>query len=280
MTEILSGSVLAKAIRTKATKRVASFEHPPGLAVILVGDNPASALYVSLKEKAAKEVGIYVERHQYGNDAKTEKIIEKINELNARKDINGILVQLPMPGKQKTDEIISAIHPVKDIDGFHPENRKALLENAPVLVPPVALSIMRLIQASRQPVSGKHGVIIGNSEIFAEPIIELMREAGIAATLVKKETPALDAITRAADILVVAVGEAGFLTKDKVKDAALVIDVGTNKVNNKTVGDVSPEVIDHVGFLSPVPGGVGPLTVAYLLMNVIKAKELQDRATS
>lgn len=278
MTEILNGSVLAKTIRNKATKRVASFEHPPGLAVILVGDNPASSLYVGLKEKAAKEVGIYVERHQYANNASTEYIVAKINELNARKDINGILVQLPMPGDQDTDAIISAIHPVKDIDGFHPENRKALLQNAPVLVPPVALSIMRLVQASRQPVSGKHGVIVGNSEIFAEPIIELMREAGISATFVKKSTAGIEAITRAADILVVAVGTANFLTKDNVKDAAIVIDVGTNKVNGKTVGDASENLLGHAGFLSPVPGGVGPLTVAYLLMNVIKAKELQDRA--
>ncbi|MFA5946649.1 MAG: bifunctional 5,10-methylenetetrahydrofolate dehydrogenase/5,10-methenyltetrahydrofolate cyclohydrolase [Patescibacteria group bacterium] len=277
MTEILNGSVLAKTIRNKATKRVAGFEHPPGLAVILVGDNPASSLYVSLKEKAAKEVGIYVERHQYTNDASTEHIVEKINELNARKDINGILVQLPLPN-QDTDAVISAIHPVKDIDGFHPENRKALLQNAPVLVPPVALSIMRLVQASRQPVSGKHGVIIGNSEIFAEPIIELMREAGISATFVRKDAPGIEAITRAADILVVAVGEANFLTKDKVKDAAIVIDVGTNKTNGKTTGDASENLLGHAGFLSPVPGGVGPLTVAYLLMNVIKAKELQDRA--
>ncbi len=278
MTEILNGSVLAKTIRSKATKRVAGFEHPPGLAVILVGDNPASSLYVGLKEKAAKEVGIYVERHQYSNEATAEHIIEKINELNGRKDINGILVQLPLPNSADTDAVISAIHPVKDIDGFHPENRKALLQNAPVLVPPVALSIMRLIQASRQPVSNKHGVIIGNSEIFAEPIIELMREAGISATFVKKDTAGLDAITRAADIIVVAVGEANFLTKDKVKDAAIVIDVGTNKVNGSTIGDASNDLFGHAGFLSPVPGGVGPLTVAYLLMNVIKAKELQERA--
>ncbi len=279
MTEILNGSVLAKTIRNKATKRVAGFEHPPGLAVILVGDNPASSLYVGLKEKAAKEVGIYVERHQYTNDATTEHIIEKINELNARKDINGILVQLPLPN-QNTDAIISAIHPVKDIDGFHPENRKALLQNAPILVPPVALSIMRLVQASRQPVAGKHSVIVGNSEIFAEPIIELMREAGVSATFIKKGSAGIDAITRAADILVIAVGEAGYLTPDKVKDAAIVIDVGTNKVSGKTVGDAASDLEGHAGFLSPVPGGVGPLTVAYLLMNVIKAKELQDRAVS
>ncbi len=277
MTEILNGSVLAKNIREKAKKRVTDLNHPPGLGVILVGDNPASALYVRLKIEAAKEVGIFVERHQFENDATTEMIVSKVNELNARKDINGILVQLPLPGGQSTDEIISAIHPVKDIDGFHPENRRALLANTPVLVPPVALAIMRLLQASRQPLRNKHAVIIGNSEIFAEPLIELMREAHVSATFVNRSTEALSAITRAADIIVVAVGKENFLTKDMVKEAAIIIDVGTNKIKNKTVGDASKELEGHAGFMSQVPGGVGPLTVAYLLMNVIKAKELQDK---
>jgi methylenetetrahydrofolate dehydrogenase (NADP+)/methenyltetrahydrofolate cyclohydrolase len=276
MTEILNGSVLAKTIRAKAKKRVDSLNHPPGLGVILVGDNSASALYVRLKEEAAKEVGIFVERHNFPNDAKTEDIVDKVHELNARKDINGILVQLPMKG-QDTEAVINAIHPVKDIDGFHPENRKALLANTPVLVPPVALSIMRLIQASRQPLKNKNAVVLGNSEVFAEPIIELMREAGVACTFVNRNNEALAAITRAADIIVVAVGEAGFLKRDMVKEAALVIDVGTNKKGDKTVGDAAEELTGYAGFMSPVPGGVGPLTVAYLLMNVIKAKELQDR---
>jgi methylenetetrahydrofolate dehydrogenase (NADP+)/methenyltetrahydrofolate cyclohydrolase len=276
MTEILNGSVLAKTIRAKAKKRGDSLNHPPGLGVILVGDNSASALYVRLKEEAAKEVGIFVERHNFPNDAKTEDIVDKVHELNARKDINGILVQLPMKG-QDTEAVINAIHPVKDIDGFHPENRKALLANTPVLVPPVALSIMRLIQASRQPLKNKNAVVLGNSEVFAEPIIELMREAGVACTFVNRNNEALAAITRAADIIVVAVGEAGFLKRDMVKEAALVIDVGTNKKGDKTVGDAAEELTGYAGFMSPVPGGVGPLTVAYLLMNVIKAKELQDR---
>jgi methylenetetrahydrofolate dehydrogenase (NADP+)/methenyltetrahydrofolate cyclohydrolase len=277
MTEILNGSLLAKNIREKAKKRVTDLDHPPGLAVILVGDNPASALYVSLKEKAAREVGIYVERHQFPNEATTEEIVAKVNSLNARKDINGILVQLPLPGGQDTNEVIFTIHPVKDIDGFHPENRKALLENAPVLVPPVALAVMRLLQASRQPLRNKNAVIVGNSEIFAEPLIELMREAQVAATFVNRNTEALSAITRAADIIVVAVGKAGFLTKDMVKEAAIIIDVGTNKVKDKTIGDAAKELDGYAGFMSKVPGGVGPLTVAYLLMNVIKAKELQDK---
>lgn len=278
MTEILHGTILAKAIHTKAKKRVAGFHHPPGLAVILVGDNSASTLYIGLKEKAAKDVGIYVERLNLPEKTKTKDLIALIDSLNNRKDINGILVQLPLPEGLKTDEVINAIHPVKDIDGFHAENRKALLENRPVLVPPVALAIMRLLQATRHPLTNKSAVVVGNSEIFAEPLIELMREAGVAATFAKKDMPALSAVTRAADIIVVAVGQAGFLTRDMVKEAATVIDVGTNKVGGRTVGDTSEDLQHHLGFLSPVPGGVGPLTVAYLLMNVIKAKELQERA--
>ncbi len=277
MTEILNGRVLAKNIRTKAKTRIAHLRHPPGLAVFLVGDNPASKLYVKLKEEAAKEVGIYVEKFVLPADIKTQELIDKIQELNARKDINGILVQFPLPPKLDSDAVVNAVHPAKDVDGFHPENRRALLENRPVLIPPVALAVMRLIQATRRTLNNKSAVIVGNSEIFAEPLIELLREAGVTATYVTRETTALSAITRAADILIVAVGQAGFLSPDMVKEAAIVIDVGTNKIDDKTVGDAAPSLSGHAGFISPVPGGVGPLTVAYLLTNVIKAMELQER---
>lgn len=276
MTEILNGVVLATNIKRKTKTHIAGMKTPPGLAVILVGKNPASRLYVRLKEQAAKDVGIYVEKLVYPKSVKTEELVSKIEELNARPDIHGILVQLPLP-TQDTDTVIAAIHPSKDVDGFHPENRKALLNNTPVLVPPVALAIMRLIQATRRPLTNRTGVIIGNSEVFAEPIIELMREAGITTTLVKRDTPAFSAVTRAADVVVVAVGEAGFLKVDMVKEAAIVIDVGTNKINGKTVGDADPALEGHAGFLSKVPGGVGPLTVAYLLTNVMKAMEAQHR---
>ena len=279
MTEILNGAVLANNIKSKTKTRIAKLKYPPGLAVILVGENPASMLYVRLKEEAAKNVGIYVEKIVYPGDVTTAELVKKIHELNARKDIHGILVQLPLVD-QDVDEVIGAIHPSKDVDGFHPENRRALLANTPVLVPPVALAIMRLIQASRRSLANRTGVIVGNSEVFAEPIIELLREAGVPTTLVKRDTPAMSAVTRAADIVVVAVGEAGFLKPDMVKEAAIVIDVGTNKAGGKTVGDVHPSLEGHAGFISQVPGGVGPLTVAYLLTNVMKAMEAQLREKS
>lgn len=276
MTEILNGAILANNIKRKTRVRIAKLKYPPGLAVILVGNNPASKLYVKLKEEAAREVGIYVEKITYPANVQTIDLIEKIEELNANPHIHGILVQLPLP-KQDTNSVISAIHPYKDVDGFHPENRKALLNNQPVLVPPVALAVMRLLQATRRTLQNKTAVIVGNTEIFAEPIIELMREAQITATFVTRDTPALSAVIRAADIVVVALGEAGFIKKDMVKEAAIVIDVGTNKVDGKLVGDAAPDLEGHAGFLSKVPGGVGPLTVAYLLTNVLKAMEAQER---
>lgn len=277
MTEILNGNVLAKNIREKAQQRIAHLPHPPGLAVLLVGDDPASHLYVSLKEKAAKSVGIYIEKMLLPADVTTETLITKIEELNAREDIHGILVQLPLPGGQDVDAVVNAIDYRKDVDGFHMENRKRLKSPVPNLVPPVSLAIMRMLQATRAPLKNKNAVIVGNSEIFAEPLVELMREAGVVATFVSGEMPNLSAITRAADIIVIAVGEAGFLKKDMVKEAAIVIDVGTNKTEDgKVVGDAAPEIVGHAGFLSKSPGGVGPLTVAYLLFNVIKAMEIQS----
>ncbi len=278
MTEILNGKVLAKTIRDKAKIRVEKLDTPPGLGVVLVGENPASMLYVGLKENAAKEVGIYVERKNLPPETTTEEILAIIKDFNGRAEINGILVQLPLPEGIDTDKIIAAIDPMKDVDGFHPENIKLLLESKPRLVPPTALAVMRLLQATRLPLNGKTAVIVGNSKIFAEPIIELMRDAGVAAVFVPKDTEALASITRAADILVTAIGSPYFITPEMTKPSGVVIDVGTSKgPDGKTVGDGSPDLLNHTGFLSPVPGGVGPLTVAYLLLNVIKAKELQER---
>lgn len=277
MTEILNGKVLAKTIREKVKLRIESMDFPPGLAVILIGENPASQLYIRLKEHASREAGIYVERLEYPADVETEAVIAAIKTLNERNDIHGILVQLPLPGNQDTDAIIAAINPNKDVDGFHQANRDALLASTPNLVPPTALAIMRLLQATRLPLQGKSAVILGNSAIFAEPLIELLKESGVVATFVTRETEGLPAITRAADILITALGSAHFVTPDMVKESGVVLDVGADTLDGKTVGDASPELVGHVGFLSPVPGGVGPLTVAYILLNVLKAMDVQKR---
>lgn len=276
MSEIIKGKQLADAIRGKAAVRIEKMQSPPGLAAIIVGDNAASKLYVSLKEKAAKEVGIYFELFVLPKDAKTRTVIEKIHELNKRNDIHGILVQLPLPN-QDEDKIIASIDPNKDVDGFHMANRGKLIANEAGIVPPVSLAIMRLIQATNQPLHGKSMVVIANSAIFAEPLTILANESGMEASFIPKDSGAIEAKTRAADVIVVAVGQVDFLHKDMVKDGAIVIDVGTNTFEGKPVGDVAHDVTGHATFISPVPGGVGPLTVAYLLMNVIRAMELQEK---
>jgi methylenetetrahydrofolate dehydrogenase (NADP+)/methenyltetrahydrofolate cyclohydrolase len=268
MTEILSGTTLAKNIREKVRDRVKNIEHPPGLAVILVGNDPASHIYVRLKEEAAREAGIYVEKHILKTTT-TKKMQALIGKLNKRNDIHGILVQLPLPEDVDTDAVTSKIEPRKDVDGFHPQNNE--------LTPPVALAVMRLIESSRLPLRNRRAVIVCNSDVFAAPILTLLREAGVKeAQAVKKADADGSAILANADIVIVAVGEQDFLRVDMVKDSCVVIDVGTNRSHDgKVVGDASPNLIGHVGFLSKVPGGVGPLTVAYLLNNVLKARELQ-----
>lgn len=274
MSEIIQGKRLAKSIREKVAKQIAKLDHPPGLAAILVGDDAASKLYVSLKERAAKEVGIYFEKIELEADASTGKIVKAVKKLNARDDIHGILVQLPLPN-QDEDEVIEEIKWQKDVDGFHKKNRKRLLEGEPSLVPPVALAVMRLISATNQPLAGKNALIVANNPIFAEPLIQLFKEVGVAADFLPSDASAIETKTRAADILVVAVGKPGFITREMVKEGGIIIDVGTTKVDGKTVGDVADDVVGRTGFVSPVPGGVGPLTVAYLLNNVLKATLVQ-----
>lgn len=276
MSEIIRGRLLAQTIRNKVAERLSKRTEPLGLAVILVGDNPASHLYVKLKEQAAKEVGIYVEKIIYEPETPTKELIRKIHELNKRNDIHGILVQLPLPN-QDEDEVIAAIDPKKDVDGFHIENRKALLNNEPGIVPPVSLAIMKLIEATRQPLHGRHAIIVSNHQIFADPLIHLFKEQGAEAHFLPRISSAIEARLCVADIIVIAVGEANFIKPEMVKEGAILIDVGTNEVNGKVVGDVSKEASDKAGFISPVPGGVGPLTVAYLLQNVLKASQLQSQ---
>lgn len=274
MAELLRGKQLAASIREKAKKRIAKLDHPPGMAAILVGEDPASHLYVTLKEKASKEAGIYFEKIFFKANVKNKEVIDAIKELNARNDIHGILVQLPLPA-QNEDAVIAAIDPMKDIDGFHPKNRELRSQGIPSLFPPVALAIMRLIQASNQPLKQKTAAVIANSEIFVEPLMALLAEQDIDAQFFSPEDRALGAKIRVADIVVVAVGRANFITKDMVKDGAIIVDVGTNKMDSKVVGDVARNARELAAFITPVPGGVGPLTVAYLLMNVVKAYGMQ-----
>lgn len=275
MTEKLKGSILAENIKTKLKHRLESSDDIPGLGIILAGDDTASALYVDLKEKSAREIGIYVEKAVFTEDVQEEELLKKVKEFNDRDDISGILVQLPLPAHINSQNIINAMHPDKDIDGFLPESIERLEAGDAGMVSPVALAVMRLIQSSMQPLRNKKAVIVSNSEVFSKPIISLMKEVGIEGTYIAPADETLEERTKMADIVIVAVGKAGFIKSKMIAPHCILIDVGTNKVDGKLKGDATKTAKEYAAFSTPVPGGVGPLTVAYLMNNIIKAHELQ-----
>lgn len=274
MAVILKGRELADRIRLKIKNRIEAAGVSPGLAVILVGNDPASHTYVGLKQKACEEAGIRFEKFLYFATESEETLINKIKELNDRNDIQGILVQLPLPS-QDPNPIIDAIDPKKDVDGFHRENVQNLKKGLPGLVPAVALGIMKLVDEPKLDLNGKHAIIVG-SELFAEPLVSLVEERGMTPDVVSASDPELQEKTKTADVLIVAVGRPGLITGGMVKTGSIVIDVGTTRVDEKLVGDVDRVSVDSVaGYITPVPGGVGPMTVAMLLVNVLKAYNLQ-----
>lgn len=275
MATILDGKKLAEAIREKVKTRVAALPTPPGLAVILVGDDPASHTYVALKARACAQAGIRFEQWSYAADESEEALIKKIRELNAREEIHGILVQLPLPA-QDADHVIAAIDPMKDVDGFHPMNLERLESGKPAIASAVALGIMKLI--SEAPHRTGSTATIVSSPLFAKPLKILLREQGISAVVLAPDVPDLSAQTRTADVLIVAVGQPGLITRDGVKPGAVVIDVGTTRTDAGLKGDVDFNAVAPIaGAITPVPGGVGPMTVALLLVNILKAYDLQRR---
>ena len=274
MAIILDGNALSASIRQKMKDRVSVLTTKPGLAVILVGDDPASHTYVNIKQKACEEVGIRFEKFLYSADASENLIIEKIEELNHRDDIQGILVQLPLP-TQNADRVILAIDPKKDVDGFHPYNLEQLRLGKPALAPAVALGILKLIDRAIDDDRSKqrHAVIV-SSDFFAEPLQILLKEQGITSEVTHTDDPAFQTKTRKADILIVAVGKPNLITSTDIKPNAILIDVGTTKVDGKLVGDIDQASVNSIaGAISPVPGGVGPMTVAMLLVNVFKSSQ-------
>lgn len=269
--QIIDGKNIAKQIRAKVKEEIKCLGISPGLAVILVGSNPASHLYVSLKEKVAAEVGIKFEKYFYSTDVEEKEVIKKIKELNKNPRVHGILVQLPLPKGLDENKIIASINPQKDVDGFHPENIKKLLINNPVIIPGLAWGILKLIQSTGRDLQNKKAVIICNSKEFAIPIKKLLKNKGARVIDKRADDEGLAGYIKNADILVVAVGRPGFITAEMIKEGAVVIDVGTNKINSKTVGDVEfAGTLNKTGFITPVPGGVGPVTVAILLRNTLE----------
>ena len=279
--QILDGRSLAQKIRQEVKEEIARLGITPGLGVILVGNNPASHLYVSLKEKASREVGIHFEKYVFPlHRAKLctaqSLALCRIQELNNRPDIHGILVQVPLPTGYDEKAIINAIDPKKDVDGFHQVNLRAILDGQPRIFPAVALGIVALIdQASPNGLKNRKVILLVNRTEFAAPVEYLLKQGGAEVQIIlraKEITSDIAAQLKTADVLVVARGHAGIVKGEMIKDGAIVIDVGTNRLlNGQLVGDVDfASTRDKPGFITPVPGGVGPMTVAMLLKNTFE----------
>ena len=270
--KIIDGKLVSAAIRNDLKNEVAAMQKKIGLAVILVGDDPASCVYVKNKEKACAEVGVTSYKFTFPADSTEKEIEEKINELNADPNINGILVQLPLPKHLNERRILSFIDPKKDVDGFSPYQIGKLLLGEECLVSCTPQGIMQLLSYYDIPVAGKHAVVIGRSNIVGKPISLLLLKENATVTICHSRTKDLAEIARQADILVVAIGKPKFVTEDMVKEGAVVIDVGINRVDGALCGDVDFEkVAEKCSFITPVPGGVGPMTVTSLMYNTIKA---------
>jgi methylenetetrahydrofolate dehydrogenase (NADP+)/methenyltetrahydrofolate cyclohydrolase len=273
MAEILNGKVLAKGIHKQIKQKVAQLDEQPVLAVLLVGNDPASHTYVRIKEDECRKAGIGFELFLYPSDEPEETLINTIKELNVCDDVHGILVQLPLP-TQNANNVIAAIDPNKDVDGFHRVNLDKLKTGEVDLVSAVATGVLRLIGLSGTHLRDKNTVIVA-SDLFAEPMVELLEHRHANVTVVHADDAALAKKTKQADVLITAVGKPEMITGAMIKKGAVVIDVGTTSVNGHIVGDVEFESADKIaGAITPVPGGVGPMTVAMLLENILIAYEL------
>lgn len=273
MSEIINGKAVASAIKERVRERACEFERKNGrkigLAVVRVGDDPASAIYVRNKIKACEECGIASFSHCLGADTTQAQLCELIERLNSDDDVDGILVQLPLPKHIDARATLSVISPKKDADGFHAVNAgKLFLGERDGTVACTPRGIIELIKSTGERIEGKHAVVVGRSNIVGKPVAALLLENNATVTVCHSKTVALEEFTRTADILVVAVGKKKFITADMVKRGAIVIDVGMNRDESGLYGDVDyDEVKDVAGYITPVPGGVGPMTVAMLLLN-------------
>ena len=271
----IDGKAIAAAVRAELKEQVAAMTavgNTPGLAVILVGNDPASRVYVSNKEKACADVGIRSEEFTLPEDTTQEQLLALVAELNCRPDIHGILCQLPLPAHLDDAAVIAAIAPKKDVDAFHAANVGHIMIGDYTFLPCTPAGVMELLHRSGLSVAGKHCVVIGRSNIVGKPMAMLLLHENATVTICHSRTQNLKEICREADVLVAAVGRAGFVTPDMVKPGAVVIDVGINRnAEGKLCGDVDPAVEDVAGWLTPVPGGVGPMTIAMLLKNTVTA---------
>jgi methylenetetrahydrofolate dehydrogenase (NADP+)/methenyltetrahydrofolate cyclohydrolase len=272
---LMDGKALAAKVRAEVAREVEEIGASIGLATVLVGDDPASAVYVRRKQEACREVGIEPVDHHLDTSISESELLEVVEQLNGDDRITGILVQLPLPQQIDEDRIIRSVHPIKDVDGFHPLNAGQLLQGNPTFAAATPAGIMELLRAYDVELKGKHAVVVGRSNIVGKPMALLLLAEHATVTIAHSRTKDLSAVVREADVVVVAVGRPETVTAEMVKEGATVIDVGINRVNGTLVGDVSVEVRDQAGLLTPVPGGVGPMTIAALLRNTARAARYQ-----
>jgi methylenetetrahydrofolate dehydrogenase (NADP+)/methenyltetrahydrofolate cyclohydrolase len=303
---ILDGARIAAQIRAEVAgeaQKLTSAGVRPGLAVILAGNDPASAIYVRNKVKACEQLGIFSEKITPPDSVTTEELLRVVQELNRRDEIDGILVQLPLPRQVDARKVLLAVAPEKDVDGLHPVNVGNLSTQRPGLVPCTPAGIMEILKRSGIEIAGRQAVVIGRSDLVGKPVAMLLMNANATVTVCHSKTRDLPAVARQGDIVVAAIGRAGLVTRDFVKPGATVIDVGTNSITDRKefdrffagnaarekafaekgstlVGDVDPRVAEVAGAITPVPGGVGPLTIAMLMSNTVKACRMRRGAAS
>ena len=270
---VMDGKALAAKCKAAAAEEAKKLKHQPGLAVVLVGDNPASRTYVTAKEKDCQECGFLSFEHKLPAETTQEQLLELIAQLNADDKVDGILVQMPLPAHLSEKEVLCAIAPEKDVDGFHPVNVGRLTSGDPAFEPCTPAGIMVMLKEYGVDVCGKRCVVLGRSNIVGKPIASMLLQADGTVTVCHSKTPDMAAFTREADILVSAVGKVDLITADMVKDGAVVIDVAMNRnEQGKLCGDVCyAEVAEKASYITPVPGGVGPMTRAMLMMNTLYA---------
>ena len=301
MARILDGTAIAAEIKAEVAEEVkllAAQGIRPGLAAVLVGHVPASEIYVRSKVKTCGELGLFSEMIEPPESVTTEEMLELVAQLNAREDIDGILIQLPLPAHVDAKLLLDSVMPEKDVDGFHPVNAGRLQAGRPALAPCTPAGVVQILKRRGIPISGQHAVVVGRSDIVGKPAAMLLLHENATVTICHSKTRDLGGITRQADILIAAIGRAGFITPEMVKPGATVIDVGINRITelaefekffagdgrraeifskrgSTIVGDVHPKAFEVTGAYTPVPGGVGPLTIAMLMANTVRAAKLR-----
>lgn len=266
MNKILDGKKLSLILQEDLKEKINKLSNSPNLTVVMVGEDKASKIYVKNKEKIAKKMGIDTNTIYLNSETTTDELLSIIERLNKDKSVNGILVQLPLPKHIDENLVLEKISPLKDVDGFHPKNLGKLMINNASMIPCTPLGIIKLLDFYNIELEGKNVVILGRSNIVGKPMLHLLLQKNATVTITHSYTKNLKDITKKADILIVAIGKSNFITKEYIKDNAIIVDVGINRVDNKIMGDVDfNSVKDKVSFITPVPGGVGPLTITMLM---------------